>query len=415
MRFLHTADWQLGMTRHFLDADAQARFTAARMDVIGRIGELAREQDCEFVLVCGDVFESNALPHRVVARALEAMKEAGVPFYLLPGNHDPLDAASLYDSEEFTRSCPANVYVLRSAEPVRAGGNVQIVAAPWRSKHPAGDPLEEAREQIEDPHHEQIRERVPDQAQDPAQEQPQEHQEQPQEQPGRPQNASGAPPQRIIAGHGAVDVLSPDAQDPALIRTGAWQRLLSQGEVAYVALGDRHSTTEVQQGIAYSGAPEVTDFAETDPGNVLVVELADGRARCTPHQVGTWAFRDLSFTLDSAEDVERMDRSLTELVDKPRTVLRLTLRGTLTLAAHARMEAVLDQHRETFASLQVWQRHSEVAVHVGDEDLVDLDIGGFVADAVAQLASRAAAEGPDRDQARGALTLLYRLAGGQHR
>ena len=38
MRFLHTADWQLGMTRHFLDADAQARFTAARMDVIGRIG-----------------------------------------------------------------------------------------------------------------------------------------------------------------------------------------------------------------------------------------------------------------------------------------------------------------------------------------------------------------------------------------
>jgi len=53
MRFLHTADWQLGMTRHFLDADAQARFTAARMDVIGRIGALAREQDCEFVLVCG--------------------------------------------------------------------------------------------------------------------------------------------------------------------------------------------------------------------------------------------------------------------------------------------------------------------------------------------------------------------------
>src|SRR5699024_1056235 len=223
-----------------------------------------------------DVFESNALPHRVVARALEAMKEAGVPFYLLPGNHDPLDAASLYDSEEFTRSCPANVHVLRSAEPVPAGGNVQIVAAPWRSKHPAGDPLKEAREQIEDPHHEQTRERVPDQALDPTQEQPQEHQEQPQEQPDQPQHASGAAPQRIIAGHGAVDVLSPDAQDPALIRTRAWQRLFSEGEVAYVALGDRHSTTEVQQGIAYSGAPEVTDFVETDPGHVLVVELAGG-------------------------------------------------------------------------------------------------------------------------------------------
>src|SRR5699024_3741184 len=156
-------------------------------------------------------------------------------------------------------------------------------------------------------------------------------------------------------------------------------------QVAYVALGDRHSVTEVHHGIAYSGAPEVTDFVETDPGHVLMVELTGGQARTTRHQVGTWAFRDLSFTLDSPEAVERMDQSLTALVDKPRTVLRLTLRGTLTLAAHARMEAVLDQHRETFASLQVWQRHSEVAVHVGDEDLVDLDIGGFVADAVAQI------------------------------
>jgi len=25
MKFLHTADWQLGMTRHFLGNDAQAR------------------------------------------------------------------------------------------------------------------------------------------------------------------------------------------------------------------------------------------------------------------------------------------------------------------------------------------------------------------------------------------------------
>ena len=32
MRFLHTADWQLGMTRHFLAGDAQPRYSAARRD-----------------------------------------------------------------------------------------------------------------------------------------------------------------------------------------------------------------------------------------------------------------------------------------------------------------------------------------------------------------------------------------------
>ena len=28
-KFVHTGDWQLGMTRHFLSDEAQARFTAA--------------------------------------------------------------------------------------------------------------------------------------------------------------------------------------------------------------------------------------------------------------------------------------------------------------------------------------------------------------------------------------------------
>ena len=40
-KFLHTADWQLGMTRHFLSDEAQARFTAARIEAITTIGALA--------------------------------------------------------------------------------------------------------------------------------------------------------------------------------------------------------------------------------------------------------------------------------------------------------------------------------------------------------------------------------------
>lgn len=384
MRFLHTADWQLGMTRHFLDADAQARFTAARMDVIGRIAELAREQDCAFVLVCGDVFESNALPHRVLARALAAMKEAAVPFYLLPGNHDPWDAASLYDSEIFTSSCPENVHVLRSSDPVAVAG-ARIYPAPWRSKHPDGDPVAAALEAVQ--------QAAPI--------------------PGQPTSSTAAV--AIIAGHGGVDTLSPNAQDPALIRTEELRALLESGQLSYVALGDRHSTTTVLPGVHYSGAPEVTDFVETDPGNVLVVDISDGHAACTAHHVGTWAFQDLSFQLEGSDDVADMDAYLTNLVDKPRTVLRLTLRGTLTLTAQADLENVLARHQETFASVQVWQRHSDVAVHVDDQDLVDLDVGGFVADAVADLGVTAAAEGPEQESARDALALLYRLAGGGRR
>mgnify|MGYP003513362825 CR=1 FL=1 len=41
VRFIHTADLQLGMTRRFLDADAQARYAQARIDALVSIGALA--------------------------------------------------------------------------------------------------------------------------------------------------------------------------------------------------------------------------------------------------------------------------------------------------------------------------------------------------------------------------------------
>ena len=42
VRFLHTSDWQLGMTRHYLEGEAQSRYTGDRVETIRRIGELAR-------------------------------------------------------------------------------------------------------------------------------------------------------------------------------------------------------------------------------------------------------------------------------------------------------------------------------------------------------------------------------------
>ena len=62
MRFVHTADWQLGMTRYFLNGEAQPRYSAARRDVVAGSGALAAEDaGAEFVVVAGDVFEDNQL------------------------------------------------------------------------------------------------------------------------------------------------------------------------------------------------------------------------------------------------------------------------------------------------------------------------------------------------------------------
>ena len=139
MRFLHTADWQLVMTRHFLSREAQPRYSAARRGAVSALGPLAAETGAEFVVVAGDVFEHNQLAPREVSQSLEAMRGIGVPVYLLPGNHDPLDAASVYTGALFTAECPDNVTVLDRPGVHQVRPGLELVAAPWSSKFPTTD------------------------------------------------------------------------------------------------------------------------------------------------------------------------------------------------------------------------------------------------------------------------------------
>ena len=93
----------------------------------------------EFVVVAGDVFEHNQLAPQVIGQSLEAMRAIGIPVYLLPGNHDPLDASSVYTGALFTAERPDNVVVLDRAGVHEMRPGLEIVAAPWRSKAPTTD------------------------------------------------------------------------------------------------------------------------------------------------------------------------------------------------------------------------------------------------------------------------------------
>ena len=57
--FLHTSNWQLGMTRHFLLGGVQEKYNQARFDAMRTMGRIAKEDRCQFMVVCGDAFESN--------------------------------------------------------------------------------------------------------------------------------------------------------------------------------------------------------------------------------------------------------------------------------------------------------------------------------------------------------------------
>jgi len=371
VKFLHTADWQLGMTRHFLAGEAQARFNAARLEAVRRIGELAEAEGCGFVVVCGDVFESNQVGRRVVRRALEAMRSTPqVAFYLLPGNHDPLDPSTVYRSPTFSEHRPDNVVVLESPAPVQAAPGVELVAAPWLSKRPLSDLVADACRGLE---------------------------------------ADGTV--RIVAGHGALDTQSPNRDDPALISVAGLEERLAAGTIHFVALGDRHSTTEVgrSERIWYAGAPEPTDYDERDPGNVVVVELDAAEVRLDVRAVGVWRFVRREWELTGDRDIQRLADWLGGLENKECAIVKLALVGQLSRAQSAQLDDLLAHHADLLAVLETWERRSELVVLPDDADTDDLGLSGFAREALGDLREMSES-GEQAVAARDALGLLHRLA-----
>lgn len=369
MRFIATGDWQLGMSAHFLDADVRPRYQQARFDAVRRIGELATKLDATFVVVCGDVFESNQLDRTVVARAFEAMRSFAVPAVLLPGNHDPLDAASIYDSAVFTDRVPNQVRVLRDAMPLEVLPNVEIVGAPWFSKRPLTDLVGVACATLEP----------------------------------TPKGVI-----RIIVGHGAVSSLNPDREAVAEIVETDLRKVLDDGRAQIAVLGDRHSTCEVDPRIWYPGTPEVTARREIDPGNVLVVDIdpETGAVSVETVHVGGWVFLTVEDQLNSLEEVEAFETRLAAIPDKDCTAVWLALSGTLSTSAKVRLDLVLEEASDLFARLDHWERFTDLAVLPDGHDFDDLGLSGFAEAALDDLVDRSRTG--DR-VAEDALGLLYRF------
>lgn len=403
VRILHTSDWQLGMKRRFLSSEAQSRFDESRLTAVEALLGLAEEKRCDAIVVAGDVFDDNLLKPEIYGRAMDVLKRTKVPVFLLPGNHDSLDAASVYHREEFTDL--ANVYVLRDSAPVAvpnsggagaAGIPLEIVGAPLRGKNADEDLVAAALRDLE------------------------------------PVQGAGV---RVLVGHGAVGSFG-EKDDLDRIDVNNAAQACRERKVDYVALGDTHSTMPLDADASrarvwYSGAQEVTAFVEPDgrgeanSGNVLVVDIAVDPAR--PEQqadvqveevpVGRWAFKVLNATVNSVADIDEFLARLEGIDAKRTTVVKYALEGTLSVHDAAYLDERVTKIAPTFAAL--YERERKMKLHViPDED--ELSEGllsqGFIGEAVQELQELANTKSEDAQQkeraqqAQDALRLLVRLA-----
>ena len=373
VKFLHTSDWQLGMTRAYLTPEAQVRYTDDQISGIRSLAEVASVHDCQFVVVAGDVFDSIQPDRRIVSRFLDALESFKVPVYLLPGNHDANSPAAFWSTSDILEKLPSLVTLIRDSEPIRVPNTqAEIIGAPWPSRKPDEDLIAKAIAQA-----------------------------------GTPE----AEVYRIVIGHGIVDSLAPDQSDLAVISLSEMQSAIRDGKVSYIALGDRHSYTRLGDSgaIYYSGAPLATDFREIDPNKALIVELTGGTPLVEPVEVGRWRFIAENFDLSDQHGVLLIQEFLDSLANKDRTVVKLGIVGTLSLSVYSVLNSVLDGASDLFASVDRSDSKSELVVLADDKDLSDLDLSGFAREAANELARVSSANSEQSAIAKDALMLLNRL------
>jgi DNA repair exonuclease SbcCD nuclease subunit len=366
VRFLHTADWQLGKQFENLGAppDKLAFLRQGRMDVVRRIGQLAIDRSVDAILVAGDVFERNEVGDQLIREALAAMRQVKIPWLLLPGNHDPAGPASVWDRIGRI-GCPEHVHLLHSTEPVLlADGGLAVLPAPLTRKHQFTDPTE-----------------------------------------GFGQQVTSQAAVRVGLAHGSLrNRLAPAAEQHNMIS----DTRADEGHLDYLALGDWHSCKEVAPRTWYAGTPEPDDF-DQDSGAVLIVELRGPGVAPTVErvQVGSYRWHNLRAQLQSPGAVEQLRACLASVTEPlASAVVHLEVRGAVSLSERAAIDEELANFEATVQVLRA--RTIDLIPSPTEEDLNDLGRQGFVSIVVERFRSlEGDAADPDSVFARAALQRLY--------
>ena len=106
LKILHSADWHLDSPfAAFAPEDGDYLRRQSRR-IPGEIAQLCRREGCDLMLLAGDLFDG-PYTRESLTELREALKYAGVPVFISPGNHDYVGANSPWTEERW----PENVHI----------------------------------------------------------------------------------------------------------------------------------------------------------------------------------------------------------------------------------------------------------------------------------------------------------------
>jgi DNA repair exonuclease SbcCD nuclease subunit len=366
MRFIHTADWQIGKPfRNFGEKEPVLR--QARLAAIESIGRLAVREAAPVVLVAGDLYDSEQPSHRTLLEPLERMRTfAGVSWHILPGNHDPHRDRGLWH-RLMADGLPGNIHLHLEPKPAELGPGAVLLPAPLRRKSEANDLTDWM---------------------------------------DRAESAPGLI--RLGLAHGSIAGFEPggEASNPV-----APDRARRAG-LDYLALGDWHRTMRVDDRTWYSGTPEADRFDSQTAGQVLLIDIAGPGAPpgVRPVRTGAYRWETLAGEVLQESDAADLETRIRALPDLPNLLLKLRLKGALDLSARAAFSPRLAALEAALFWLDADLADVRVRPSLGD--LERIDFGGVLREAAEMLKEQAedpALAAVDRKRAGDALVQLFLL------
>jgi len=364
MRFVHTADWQIGKPFRAFGA-RESLLHSARLDAIDRLGQLAVSEAAGHVLVAGDLYDTDAPSLRTLREPMARMRRfASVQWHVIPGNHDPHRPSGVWDRLA-KDDLPANVKLHLSAEACALSPQTVLLPAPLTRRSETRD----LTQWMDDA-------------------------------------ATGPGVVRIGLAHGSVQGFGGEGEAGNPVAPDRAKR----AGLDYLALGDWHRTLSVSLSTWYAGTPEADRFGSQETGQALLVEIAGAGAppKVTPVNTGTFTWLTREDHLGDGDDIAALQAKIQAVADPGRTILRLKLRGALGVAERTRLNDTLERLAAGLAHLVA--DSAEVAVRPAAGDLEAIDFGGVLREAAERLKAAAADEtlAPEaRRRAGDALVELY--------
>ena len=146
IRFLHAADFHLGLRITRFDEAACNRIGEARFAALQHLREKAAELRVDFIVIAGDWFDDHSVSRTEATRAFAILEgsKGTCPVFIIPGNHDPLVPGGVWDRDPWLREQPhLRVHFLRRPEPVCVPSlPVEIFPCPLRQRRAMEDPTD---------------------------------------------------------------------------------------------------------------------------------------------------------------------------------------------------------------------------------------------------------------------------------